>query len=150
MKSWMLYGAYGFTGKLIAQEAKLRGHSPVLAGRSEERLISVAENLDLDYKVLDLTNAGFLTDTLKNFDLVFHSAGPYKYTSGPMVQACLKTNTNYVDITGEIPVFEQNFSYDKQAKDKGIALISGVGFDVVPTDCLAKYVSENIENPTSL
>lgn len=150
MKSWMLYGAYGFTGKLIAQEAKLRGHSPVLAGRSEEKLKPVAENLDLDYIVLDLNKVNVLTETLKTFDLVFHAAGPYKYTSAPMVQACLKASTNYVDITGEIPVFEQNFLFNKQAKDKGIAIISGVGFDVVPTDCLAKYVSEKISQPTSL
>jgi short subunit dehydrogenase-like uncharacterized protein len=150
MKSWMLYGAYGFTGKLIAQEAKLRGHSPVLAGRSEEKLIPVAEDLDLEYLVLDLSNIDILTDTVKNFDLIFHSAGPYKYTSAPMVQACLKSNTNYVDITGEISVFEQNFKFDNQARDKKIAIISGVGFDVVPTDCLAKYVSKKISQPTSL
>lgn len=150
MKSWMLYGAYGYTGSLIAQEAKNRGHSPILAGRSAEKLVPFAEKLNLDYIVLDLINENALIDTLEDFDLVFHSAGPYKFTSAPMVKACLKSSTNYVDITGEIPVFEQNFRYDAQAKDKGIAIISGVGFDVVPTDCLAKYVSEKITEPTSL
>jgi short subunit dehydrogenase-like uncharacterized protein len=146
----MLYGAYGYTGKLIAQEAKSRGHSPVLAGRSVEKLISVAENLDLDYIVLDLDDMSTLINAIEPFELVFHAAGPYKYTSNPMVQACLNTNTNYVDITGEIPVFEQNFQYDNQARDKEIAIISGVGFDVVPTDCLAKYVSDKIDNPIFL
>jgi len=150
MKSWMLYGAYGYTGSLIAQEAKNRAISPVLAGRSAEKLIPFAENLNLDYIVLDLKNENALVKTLEEFDLVFNSAGPYKFTSAPMVKACLKSSTNYVDITGEIPVFEQNFRYDAQAKDKGIAIISGVGFDVVPTDCLAKYVSEKITEPTTL
>ncbi|MFW9940763.1 MAG: saccharopine dehydrogenase family protein [Candidatus Thorarchaeota archaeon] len=150
MKSWMLYGAYGYTGSLIAQEAKNRGHSPVLAGRSAEKLIPFAKKLDLNYIVLDLNDDNILTKTVNEFDLVFHSAGPYKFTSAPMVRACLKTSTNYVDITGEIPVFEQNFEHDAQAKDNGMAIISGVGFDVVPTDCLAKYVSEKITKPTSL
>ena len=150
MKSWMLYGAYGYTGRLIAQEAKKRDHYPVLAGRSAEKLIPFAENLDLDYIILDLNNEDILAKTIEEYDLVFHSAGPFKYTSAPMVKACLKTGTNYVDITGEVPVFEQNFKFDKQAKDKEIAIISGVGFDVVPTDCLARYVSEKIEKPTSL
>ncbi|MFX1344181.1 MAG: saccharopine dehydrogenase family protein [Promethearchaeota archaeon] len=150
MKSWMLYGAYGYTGSLIAQEAKNRGHSPVLAGRSAEKLIPFAKKLDLNYIVLDLNDDNILTKTVNEFDLVFHSAGPYKFTSAPMVRACLKTSTNYVDITGEIPVFEQNFEHDALAKDNGIAIISGVGFDVVPTDCLAKYVSEKITKPTSL
>ena len=52
--SWLLYGAYGYTGRLIAQQAKDRGHDPVLAGRSAEKLIPLAEELDLDYKVFDL------------------------------------------------------------------------------------------------
>lgn len=150
MSSWLLYGSYGFTGNLIAHEAKERGHNPVLAGRSSEKLIPLAEKLDLDYKVFDLNDEEKISNIIKDFDLVFHSAGPFKYTSTPMVKACLKTGTQYVDITGEIPVFEQNFTYDNLAKEKGIAIISGVGFDVVPTDCLAKYVSEKIVNPTSL
>lgn len=150
MNSWMLYGAYGYTGNLIAHEAKLRGHSPVLAGRSANRLIPLAEELNLDYIILDLENEDTLVNAIRDFDLVFHSAGPYKHTSAPMVKACLKTNTSYIDITGEIPVFEENFKFDNQAKDKGIVIISGVGFDVVPTDCLSKYVSDKITNPTSL
>ena len=150
MTSWMLYGAYGYTGKLIAQEAKNRGHSPILAGRSAERLLPIAENLDLEYKILELKDDENLMKNLEEIDLVFHAAGPYKYTSEPLVKACLKTSTNYVDITGEVQVFEQNFKYDKEAIDKEIAIISGVGFDVVPTDCLAKYVSDKLSKPISL
>jgi short subunit dehydrogenase-like uncharacterized protein len=146
----MLYGAYGYTGQLIAQEAKSRGHTPILAGRSAEKLIPVAEKLNLDYEIFDLKDEKNLVKTLENIELVFHAAGPYKYTSEPMVQACLKSGTNYADITGEVQVFEQNFKYNNQAKDIGIAIISGVGFDVVPSDCLAKYVSEKIPNPTIL
>lgn len=150
MASWMLYGAYGYTGKLIAQEAKNRGHTPLLVGRSAEKLLPIAENLNLDYEILDLNDDKNLVEILDKVDLVFHAAGPYKYTSEPMVKACLKTRTNYVDITGEVQVFEQNFKYDKEAIDKEIAVISGVGFDVVPTDCLAKYVSDKLSKPISL
>lgn len=146
----MLYGAYGYTGSLIAQEASKRGHNPVLAGRSAEKLVPLAEKLNFDYMVLDLKDDSSLKKSLEDFDLVFHSAGPFKHTSAPMVKACLKAGTNYVDITGEIPVFEENFRYDTQAKDAGIAIISGVGFDVVPTDCLAKFVSEKVSDPTTL
>jgi short subunit dehydrogenase-like uncharacterized protein len=150
MNKWMLYGAYGYTGKLIVQEAIKRGHKPVLAGRSAEKLVPLAEKLDMDYIILDLKEETLLVDSLNDFDLVFHAAGPYKYTSAPMVKACLKTGTNYIDITGEIPVFEENFKYHDQAKDAGIIIISGAGFDVVPTDCLAKYVSEKLLDATTL
>ncbi len=147
---WILYGAYGYTGRLIAEEALLRGHRPVLGGRSREKLIPLAKELNLDYRIFNLENKENLYKTISEFDLVFHAAGPYIHTSKPMVQACLKAGINYLDITGEVPVFEQNFRYDEEAREKGIAIISGVGFDVVPTDCMAKYVSEQISNPSQL
>ena len=149
-KTWLLYGAYGYTGSLIAQRAKDRGHNLVLAGRSAEMLTLLGKKLDLDYRVFDLKNDEKILKEIKEFDLVLHAAGPFKYTSAPMIKACLKSKTNYLDITGEIPVMEQNFTYDMQAKENAFVIISGVGFDVVPTDCLAKYVSDKITNPTSL
>jgi short subunit dehydrogenase-like uncharacterized protein len=149
-KTWLLYGANGYTGRLIAQQAQNRGHNPVLAGRSAEKLIPLAQKLDLDYRVFDLKNEEKTFKIIKEFDLVLLAAGPFKYTSAPMIKACLKSKTNYLDITGEIPVMEQNFKYDAQAKKNDFVIISGVGFDVVPTDCLAKYVSNKIASPTSL
>ena len=149
-KSWLLYGAYGYTGSLIAQQAKDRGHNPVLAGRSAEKLVPLAEKLDLDYRIFDLKDEDNIYSIIKEFNLVFHAAGPYKYTSRPMLKACLKGKINYLDITGEIPVLEQNFKYDTQARENDFVIISGTGFDVVPTDCLAKYVTDKVSNPTSL
>ena len=148
-ENWLLYGAYGYTGQLIAKEAVSRGHKPILAGRSAEKLIPLANNLNLDYRVFDLTDNN-LQQILAEFNLVYHAAGPYIHTSAPMVQACLKAGTNYLDLTGEIPVLEHNFKLDEQARQRQIAIISGAGFDVIPTDCLAKSVSELISNPTHL
>ena len=100
MTSWMIYGAYGYTGELIAQEAKKRGHTPILTGRSAEKLLPVAENLNLDYEILDLKDEENLAKILEEVDLVFHAAGPYKYTSEPMVKVCLQAGSDYVDIKG--------------------------------------------------
>ncbi len=149
IKDWLLYGAYGYTGELIAKEAISRGHKPTLAGRSEAKIAPLADKLGLDYKFFDLTDEN-LDKIVSNFELVFHAAGPYIHTSRPMVQACLKAGVNYLDLTGEIPVLEQIFKLDKQARKQEIAIIPGAGFDVVPTDCLAKYVSNKISNPTNL
>jgi len=148
--TWLLYGAYGYTGTLVAEEAVQRGHRPVLAGRSEQKLVPLAERLGLDYLVLDLQNAAKLAQTISDFDLVFHAAGPFVHTHRPMVQACLMGKAHYLDITGEVTVFEENLSYDPLAKQQGVAVISGVGFDVVPTNCLATYVARQIPDPTEL
>ncbi|MCK6587483.1 MAG: saccharopine dehydrogenase NADP-binding domain-containing protein [Polyangiaceae bacterium] len=147
---WMLYGANGFTGTLIAEEAVKRGHKPILAGRSAEKLRPLAEKLNLEMVAVDLNDARALEDAVKRVSLVFHAAGPFVHTSEPMLKACLAAKASYVDITGELPVFERTLSLDARAKQLGIALISGVGFDVIPSDCLAKYVASAVPEATSL
>jgi short subunit dehydrogenase-like uncharacterized protein len=140
----MLYGASGYTGRLIAEEAVRRGHRPLLAGRSREKLAPLAERLGLEVLVAGLDDVRALVASLEELPLVLHAAGPFVQTSEPMVQACLASGAHYLDITGEIPVFENTFSHDAEARARGIALMSGVGFDVVPTDCLARYVAERV------
>ncbi len=150
IKNWMLYGAYGYTGKLILEEAIKNDLNPVLAGRNSEKLISLAEKNSLEYKVFNLDDQKIINETIEGFDLVLNAAGPFNETSLPIVKGCLENSSSYMDITGEINVFEKNFSFHERARDLGIVLISGVGFDVVPSDCLIKYVSEKVENPTHL
>ncbi len=150
MAEWMIYGAYGYTGALIAEEAVRRGHKPVLAGRSEDKLKALATRLDLPFMVVDLHDSHALARAVANVRLVLHAAGPFIHTSEPMIYACLAAGTHYLDITGEVPVFENTFRFDTAAVEKGIALISGVGFDVVPTDCMARYIAEQMPHATHL
>ncbi len=150
MANWLLYGAYGYTGRLVIEEAVRRGHKPVLAGRNVAKLAPLADQFGLDWLALDLDDGDKLVTAVAPFDLVFHAAGPFAITSDPMIRACLAGSTHYVDITGEIAVFENTFRYDKQAREKGIVLMSGVGFDVVPTDCLARYVADKLPGAADL
>ena len=147
---WMIYGATGYTGTLIAEEAVRRGLRPVLGGRSAEKLRPLAERLNLASVVTDLDDGPGLARAVRGLRLVFHAAGPFVRTSLRMINACLAEGTSYVDITGEIPVFEQTFSFDAQARAKKLFLISGLGFDVIPTDCLALHVSQKLPGATRL
>lgn len=147
---WMIYGAYGYTGELVAREAVSRGHRPVLAGRSPQKLKRLADELDLKWIAVDLNDPPRLTQALYGVELVFHAAGPFCFTAEPMLRACLASNASYVDITGEIPVFQKTFSYDRLAREKSIALISGAGFDIIPTNCLAAYVARKVAGATDL
>ncbi|TNE60407.1 MAG: hypothetical protein EP344_07320 [Bacteroidetes bacterium] len=148
--SFLLYGAYGYTGRLIARMARQYNLQPVLAGRREAPLAEMQKQLDLPYRVIDLEQSSDLEAALQDVPVVLHAAGPFLQTATPMMEACLRTGTHYLDITGEIAVFEQAKSQDAQARKSGIMLLPGVGFDVVPTDCLALYLKNQMPNAIAL
>lgn len=141
----MIYGANGYTGELIAREAAARGLRPLLAGRNAAAIEPLARELDLEWRVFGLDRPD-----LSGVTAVLHCAGPFVHTSGPMVDACLTAGAHYLDITGEITVFESIWPRDAIARERGVALIPGVGFDVVPTDCLASMLHERMPDATEL
>lgn len=134
---WLLYGAYGYTGELIAREAVARGMRPVLAGRSRQKIARLAAELDCPSAVFDLEDHTALVSTLTQVAAVLNCAGPFSRTAASMMQGCIATHVHYLDITGEIDVFELAASVHAKAERSGIVLCPGVGFDVVPTDCVA-------------
>lgn len=148
--SFLIYGANGYTGKLIVELAARKGLKPVLAGRTESKVRPLAEKLGLNYLIFGLDNHDQLVNYLTNFPLVLHCAGPFSKTAQPMVEACLQAKTHYLDITGEIEVFELIKKYHQRAVENNIILMPGVGFDVVPTDCVAKYLHTQMPNATKL
>jgi short subunit dehydrogenase-like uncharacterized protein len=150
MKNFLIYGANGYTGELIAREAVKRGLQPILSGRSQNKVEPLAKELDLIYRTFSLEDKKSLEYTLKEVDFVVHCAGPFSLTSNPMVEACLRTGKHYLDITGEIAVFEAMARRDEQAKEAGIMIMPGVGFDVVPSDCLALHLKNRLPSATNL
>ena len=150
MGDFLVYGATGFTGRLIAEHAVERGLNPVLAGRDAAGVRSLAERLGLLHRAFELGSRKALVDGLTGIAAVLHAAGPFSATSAPMVEACLAAGVHYCDITGEIDVFENLAARDAQAKAAGVMLMPGVGFDVVPSDCLAAHVAAKLPCATWL
>ena len=134
---WIIYGANGYTGRLIAAEAVKRGLKPVLAGRNRIEIEELASNLGLEARIFSLEDAAKVRSQLADKGLVLHCAGPFSSTSAPMLAACIATSTHYLDITGEISVFEHAWEQGDAARRADVVVCPGVGFDVVPTDCLA-------------
>ena len=149
-KKWMIYGANGYTGRLIVKEALKRGLQPILAGRSREAIEAIAAESDLDSRVFELGDSLATVEGLKGVSVVLHCAGPFSATSQQMIEACLKTNCHYLDITGEISVFANAHRQSDEARRADIVLIPGVGFDVVPTDCLAAMLVNMLPAATSM
>ncbi len=147
---WMIYGANGYTGQLTAELAVKSGEKPILAGRSEDKIRPLAERLGLDFRIFTLDDIDAATRALDGIRAVAHEAGPFSATSRPMVKACLAARTHYTDITGEIAVFESVMRRDADAKKAGVVLMPGVGFDVVPTDCMAALLHAALPDATEL
>ena len=144
MSAFLLYGANGYTGQLIAREAVVRGLRPILAGRNAEAVGCLAHELGLEQRIFSLDDAAATRAGLERVKAVLHCAGPFAHTARPMVDACLEARVHYLDITGEIGVFESIAARDTEAMAAGILLLPGVGFDVVPSDCLAAHLNRRL------
>lgn len=136
----MIYGATGYTGRLMTRGALQLGLRPVLGGRNEPQLAAMAEPLSLDYRAVALADANRLHAALRGIDVVLNAAGPFSETAHPMVDACLHSGTHYLDICGEAAVLEALARRHAAARRRPIMIMPAVGFDVVPSDCLAAHV----------
>ena len=146
---FILYGANGYTAELIAELAVKHNVKPLLAGRSD-KIIPLAQRLGLNYQVCPLDDTDKMADLLSKSDIFLNCAGPFMYTAKPAVKACLAHGVHYLDITGEHYVFEAMRALDDKAKEKKIMILSGVGFDVVPSDCLALHLKNRLPSATHL
>lgn len=146
----LLYGATGFTGRLIVEKARSQGLPLTLAGRDPAAIAALAAGCALPGRVGALEDPAALDRLLAGMAVVLHAAGPFSATSRPMLDACLRNRVHYLDITGEIAVFEACAARDQAAKAAGIMVMPGVGFDVVPSDCLCAHVAARLAEPTRL
>lgn len=149
MTQWLLYGANGYTGKLIAQKAVQVGMQPILGGRGAS-VRELSKELNLPCRIFDLADATATAAALDDVNLVLNCAGPFSATVEPMIAACLKQGSHYLDITGEISVFEHAHTQHEPARRRGIVICPGVGFDVIPTDCIAAALKEAMPDATEL
>src|SRR6266478_192854 len=150
MADFLIYGATGYTGSLIAHEAVRRGYRPILAGRNAVALAGLARKLELEQRVFPLDDPAAMIAGLRGVRAVLHCAGPFAHTSRPMADSCVRVSVHYVDITGEVEVFEALAARGGEAKKAGIMLLPGVGFDVVPSDCLAAHLKRRLPSATHL
>ena len=150
MKKFLVYGSYGYTGKLIVEQAVGQGLKPLLAGRNEKQLRAQAEKFGLEYRAFSIEDTAALDAALLEVEAVLHCAGPFVLTFRPMAEACIRTGRHYVDISGEIEEFEALAAMDDEAKRAGVTLLPGAGFDVVPSDCLSAYAAGKLPSATHL
>ena len=147
-----VYGASGYTGKLVAAELLRRGHDVVLSGRSRPRLEAAARALDpaksdrVSIVAAGIDDAAALRTAFAPLDALVNCAGPFVRFGEPVVSAAVDTATPYIDTTGEQPWMKWVVDrFDAPARDAGIAVVTAMGFDYVPGDLLAALVGRGLE-----
>jgi short subunit dehydrogenase-like uncharacterized protein len=146
----LIYGATGYTGKLLAVEARKLGLDPILAARNEVPLRVIAGALELSYRAFSLEDPAALRGGLDDVSVLLNAAGPFVTTSAPLLQACLEQGVHYLDVSGEVTAIEHCARWHVAAKRRGVMIMPGVGFDVVPSDCLAVHVAQRLAAPRNL
>lgn len=147
---WLIYGANGYSAQLAIEKAVAQGLKPIVAGRNQSAIETLAKQFDLPSRVFDLSNIDRVAEQIADVSIVSHCAGPFSATAEPMMKACIKAGTHYTDITGEGSVFGLAQELHDQAKEAGVVLMGGVGFDVIPTDCLANFLQQQLPDATHL
>jgi short subunit dehydrogenase-like uncharacterized protein len=136
----LIYGSTGYTGRLLVEQAIEQGLGIVLAGRSTTKVKEQASSLGLPWRSASLEHDARLADIVSEVSLVINAAGPFAVTTAPMLNACLRAGTHYLDLSGELSTFEIAYQADKKALRKKIMVMPGAGFGIVATECLASYV----------
>lgn len=148
----VLYGATGYTGRLMAAELARREIPMLLAGRSRDKLEALSATLPTKPQVLvaDASDPASLQGMAARGQAVLSAAGPFASLGPPVQEACLKAGSHFLDITGETPYMLDTWSRDSRWREAGLAAVNAVGFDVVPTDVAAWLAADGLDRVDEL
>jgi short subunit dehydrogenase-like uncharacterized protein len=150
LQNLLIYGATGYTGRLIVQRALARGLRPVIAGRNQHAIASMAAACDLEWRTACVDEPACLRSMTASVAVLLNAAGPFASTSAPLIDACVVTGTHYLDIAGEADTIEATARWHDAAVRRGVMLMPGVGYEVVASDCLAAHVARRLPGARTL
>jgi short subunit dehydrogenase-like uncharacterized protein len=144
--SVVLYGATGYTGRLVGAELARRGVEHVLSGRDAAKLDGLATEGGAAVRAVALDDDSGLRELLRDASAVINCAGPFTLAGDALVRAAIDTGTHYVDSTGEQTFIRMVFERHGAAAERaGVALVPAIGFDYLPGDCIARIAAEGLE-----
>lgn len=147
VKTLLIYGATGYTGRLACQHAKRIGLNFTVAGRSEDQLKKLASQLQVPYRVFDVSDTLLVLAALRNCQALLNCAGPYLRTAEPLMSACILNRVHYLDISAELDSYRFAEKRDDEARQAGVMLLPGCGGSVAMLGCLATRALEAVKSP---
>lgn len=139
-RPWLIYGAYGYTGRLLLAEAVRRGEAPIVGGRDAGKVAALAAEHGLPQRVFGVDDPAAVQEGVQGVALVLNAAGPMVATAGPLAEACLTAGAHYIDVTAETTALQAVHALGERARAAGVVLLPAAAYDVVPSDSLAAHV----------
>jgi short subunit dehydrogenase-like uncharacterized protein len=149
-KKVMVYGCNGYTAGLLLPRLASLDLDVIVAGRCSEAVARIGGEFGWEHRVFHLTDASRVDDALGDVDVMLNAAGPFAETAPPLIDACLRRRVDYLDLSGELEPLAYALTCDAFGRSQGVMLLPAVGFDVVPSDCLAVYLSERLPSGNAL
>ncbi len=142
-----LFGATGYTGRLVAQALSRRGLRLRLAGRSPEKLARLADSLpgDPPWVVVDATQAATLPALFEGTHVLANCAGPFTDLGEPVVAEAVRHGARYLDTTNELGYVYRLQGYDDLARRTGAAIVPACAFEVALADCAAAILARDLD-----
>ncbi|HEX2691080.1 MAG TPA: saccharopine dehydrogenase NADP-binding domain-containing protein [Kofleriaceae bacterium] len=138
----MIYGAAGYTARLIVHELARRGTPSVIAGRDEAALRAAA--IPGEIRTFGLADPSEIAAGLEGVTVLVNATGRYSTTALPLVRGCLARGIHYLDLAGEVPEHALLLGLADEARAAGVMLLPGVGFGVVPTELAAVEAAQRL------
>jgi short subunit dehydrogenase-like uncharacterized protein len=148
-----VYGATGFTGRLVVSELAKAGVKFIVSGRNPDKLEALRSELELDAptKPASIDDPKALRDLLDECAVVIDCAGPFVRYGEPVLAAAIQTGTHYLDTTGEQPYIRMAFErYGPGAARAGVAVIPAMGFDYAPGDMIGSLTARGLSELDSI
>lgn len=150
MTKLMIYGASGYTGRMVAEHAKANGTALVLAGRSQPPLAKLALDLDVEYRAFALDDATAIDRNLLDISVLLNCAGPFLRTAKPLMEAAIRNGVHYLDTAAELDSYRLAEQLDVEAKTAGVMLMPGGGGSVAMLGSLAGYAVAKVQDPLGI
>ncbi|WP_213780802.1 saccharopine dehydrogenase NADP-binding domain-containing protein [Caballeronia sp. dw_276] len=150
MKKLMIYGAPGYTGRMVAEHALAAGMPLILAGRNEAKLITLAASLGVEHRVFALEDAAVIDRSLGDVGVLLNCAGPFAKTANVLMRACIRNGVHYLDVAAELDGYRLAELLHVEAEAAGVMLLPGSGGSVAMLGCLAGHAVARTENPSSI
>ena len=148
----IIWGASGFTGRLVAEYLYKNYNSKdlkwAIAGRDNQKLISIRKTFLNDEVPIVLANSfdeTSLNKMTQRANVICSTVGPYAKYGSLLVKSCIKNKTHYCDLAGEAQWIRKMIDlYHEEAIRNQVKIVNSCGYDSIPSDMGVYFINKNL------